>query len=348
MADPARKRVALIGAGMALGPHLASLLERQSTVEVAWLVGRTPGRITAAAQRLPGARTTTNLDDVLQDASVTAAWVLTPPHTHLDIVARLAAAGKHVLLEKPLEVDAAHAEQVVEACRAFGVRLGVMLQHRLRPASLAMKKRVANGALGELTSASVDMRWWRPQSYFDEPGRGTRARDGGGVMLTQGIHTLDNYLHIVGAPSEVVAFANTSAAHRMECEDVVAAAMRYPNGATAALNATITAYPGFPERIEYCGTKGTATLAGGQLDVRYLDGRTETIGEAQMLGGGADPMAFSHEAHRAVIDDFLDAIDNDREPLVNGASVLPVQRLIDALLESAAERCVLDFAPPAH
>src|SRR5204863_5876349 len=158
--------------------------------------------------------------------------------------------------------------------------------------------------MGELTSASVDMRWWRPQSYYDQPGRGTKARDGGGVLLTQGIHTLDNFLHIVGVPIEVVAFANTSAAHRMECEDTVAAALRYPNGATASLNATVAAYPGFSERIEYCGTLGTATLAGGQLELRYLDGRSETIGTPQMLGGGADPMAFSHHAHQAVIEDF--------------------------------------------
>ena len=106
-----------------------------------------------------------------------------------------------------------------------------MLQHRVRPAAVAMKELVAGDALGELTSASLDMRWWRPQSYYDEPGRGTRARDGGGVLLTQGIHTLDVFLWIVGAPVELFAFANTSAVHRMECEDVVAAALRYANGA---------------------------------------------------------------------------------------------------------------------
>jgi predicted dehydrogenase len=213
----------------------------------------------------------------------------------------------------------------------------------MRPASMAMKLLVASGALGEMTCASVDMRWWRPQSYYDQPGRGTRARDGGGVLLTQGIHTIDNFMHIVGAPSELVAFANTSAAHRMECEDVVAAALRYPNGATATLNATVAAYPGFAERIDYCGTRGTATLAGGQLEVRYLDGRSETVGVAESLGGGADPMAFTHHAHMAVIEDFLEAIDNGREPRIAGAGVLPVQRLIDALLTSAATRRVLPF-----
>ena len=246
---------------------------RVSWIEVAWVVGQTEARIAAAAARLPGARTSTSLDDVLADAAVAAAIVLTPPNTHLALVSRLAKAGKHVLLEKPLELDNRRAEQLVAVCKAAGVRLGVMLQHRMRPASLAMKRLLESRALGEMTCASVDMRWWRPQSYYDQPGRGTRARDGGGVLLTQGIHTIDNFLHSVGLPSELVAFANTSAAHRMECEDVVAAALRYPNGATATLNATVAAYPGFAERIEYCGTLGTATLAGGQLEVRYQDGR---------------------------------------------------------------------------
>jgi UDP-N-acetyl-2-amino-2-deoxyglucuronate dehydrogenase len=344
-ASAPRLRVALIGAGMAAAPHLASLRELAPRVDVAWVVGRTPERIAAAAAQLPGARATTDFDSVLRDASVQAAIVLTPPNTHREVVAALAAAGKHVLLEKPLGLDSLDAEQVVAACRAAGVRLGVMLQHRLRPASVAMQELVASGVLGEMTCASVDMRWWRPQSYFDQPGRGTRARDGGGVLLTQGIHTLDNFVHIVGAPVELVAFANTSRAHRMECEDGVAAALRYANGATASLNATIAAYPGFAERIDFCGTAGTATLMGGQLDVHYLDGRTHTVGVAQMLGGGADPMAFSHHAHMAVIEDFLDAIEKGREPRIAGASVLAVQRLIDALLESAATRQVLRFEP---
>ncbi|NRF66947.1 Gfo/Idh/MocA family oxidoreductase [Aquincola sp. S2] len=338
-----RQQVALIGAGMAVAPHVASLGALAERVDVGWIVTQSGTRAAAIAERLRGARCSTSLDDVLSDDRITAALVLTPPNTHLEIVTRLAGARKHVLLEKPLELDSRRAGQLVAVCAEAGVQLGVMLQHRLRPASLAMKRLVQGGALGEMTCASVDMRWWRPQSYYDQPGRGSRARDGGGVLLTQGIHTIDNFLQIAGLPSELVAFAHTSPVHRMECEDVVAAALRYANGATATLNATVTAFPGFSERIEVCGTLATATLAGGQLEVHWHDGRHETIGQAQMLGGGADPMAFTHEAHQAVIEDFLDAIAQAREPAISGASVLPVQRLIDALLQSAATRQVLDF-----
>src|SRR5205085_1368242 len=151
-------KIAIIGAGMAVAPYLASLRELASRVDVGWMVGQSMARVQGAAQQLAGAVASTNLDDVLGDASVVTAFVLTPPNTHLAIVERLAAAGKHVLLEKPLEVDAAHAAKVVEVCRERGVRLGAMLQHRMRPASLAMRSLVAGGSLGEMTCASVDMR----------------------------------------------------------------------------------------------------------------------------------------------------------------------------------------------
>lgn len=343
-ASSAPARIAVIGAGLASAPYWASLHELRDQARVAWLVGRTHERVAAVQPRFPGAEVTVALDDVLADPGVVAAIVLTPPNTHFEIASRLAAAGKHVLLEKPLEIDTARAQRLVDACRAAGVRLGVMLQHRLRPAGLALRDLVRSGALGEMTSAAVDMRWWRPQSYYDEPGRGTRSRDGGGVLMTQGIHTLDLFLEIAGAPSELVAFAGTSAAHRMECEDIVAAALRYPNGATATLNATTASYPGFPERIEFSGTRGTARLVAGRLEVHHLDGRQQVLGEEQALGSGANPMDFPHQPHRAVIADFLDAVAGGREPAVTGASALRVHRLIDALLQSAADGAVRPFA----
>ena len=336
-------RLAVVGAGMAAAPHLAGLAELRHKVEVAWFVGRTQQRIAAAQARFPQARLATSLDEVLADRSIDAALVLTPPDSHLEIVSRLAAASWHVLLEKPLDIDTGRAERLVEACRSAGVSLGVVLQHRRRPAALALAERLRDGRLGELVGAAVDMRWWRPQAYYDQPGRGTRARDGGGVLMTQAIHILDLFLHLAGAPAELAAFAATSAAHRMECEDVVAAALRYANGALATVNASTAAYPGHPEQIAVSGSLGSATLGGGRLEVRYLDGRSETIGEAQPAGAGADPMAFSHEAHRAVLEDFADAVAEGREPLVTGASALLVHRFIDRLLEAAARREVLSF-----
>ncbi len=216
--------------------------------------------------------------------------------------------------------------------------LAVVFQHRFRPASLALAAKLAAGELGTLANAAVSVRWWRPQSYYDEPGRGTLARDGGGVLLTQAIHTLDLFLSLTPPLAEVTAFAGTSALHRMETEDTVAAALRFDGGVLGALDATTAAYPGFPERIDLVGTKATAVLTSGKLDVQYQDGRRETLGEDAGGGGGADPMAFAHDAHRGVLAEFLDAIDAGRAPVNSGRAALRVHYLIEALLDSSRRR----------
>jgi predicted dehydrogenase len=183
--------------------------------------------------------------------------------------------------------------------------------------------------------------WWRPQSYYDQPGRGTLERDGGGVLITQGIHTLDLMLSLTGPVAEVAAIAGTTALHHMETEDFVGAGLRFANGAPGALMATTAAYPGMPERIELIGTKATAMLAAGVVATHYHDGRIERVGEEQSTGGGADPMDFPHDAHRALITDFLDAIAQRRSPRVSGREALKVHRFIDALLQSSAENRVV-------
>jgi UDP-N-acetyl-2-amino-2-deoxyglucuronate dehydrogenase len=332
-----RRRVAIIGLGMAVAPHARSLLDLKDRVEIAAAFSRSPERTAAFAKEF-AVPTTNDLDAVLADKSISAVLILTPPWSHLDLVRRFAASGKHILLEKPVEATTARAVELVDAYRRAGVTLAMMLQHRFRPASRALADLCAAGGLGHLVAASVSIRWWRPQSYYDEPGRGTLARDGGGVLLTQAIHTLDLFLSLVGAVSEVAAFAGTSALHRMETEDIVGAGLRFANGAIGTLDATTASYPGFPERIEIVGGKATAVLTGGALDIFYQDGRREQIAGSEATGGGADPMAFSHEAHRAAITDFLDAIDHGRAPRVSGAAALAVHRLIDALLRSARER----------
>ncbi|NDP41853.1 MAG: Gfo/Idh/MocA family oxidoreductase [Aromatoleum sp.] len=332
-----KHRIAVIGAGMAVKPHVESLLDLADRVEVAGVYSPTEARRIAFAERfsLP---TTGDLDAMIADPTIDAALVLTPPRTHLPLVERLAAAGKHILLEKPIEAETARAEAAVIACERAGVTLAVVFQHRFRPAARALAATLASGALGEFASASVAVRWWRPQTYYDEPGRGTLERDGGGVLLTQAIHTLDLFLSLAPQVAEVAAFAGTSAVHRMETEDTVAGALRFANGALGALDATTASYPGFPERIEIVGTRGTALLVASKLDLHYADGRRESGGELAATGGGADPMAFAHDAHCAVLTEFLDALDARRAPVNSGRAALKVHYLIDALLESSRRR----------
>ena len=330
----ARLRIGVVGAGLGAAPHFKSLLELADQVDVAWLHVRQPERLTPSALP-PGAQVTARYEDLLEDPSLQAVLILTPPNTHLELVQRAARAGKHVLLEKPLEVSLTKAEELVAVCEQHQVQLAVMLQHRLREASVALAALIASGELGELTGASCSMRWWRPQSYYDEPGRGTLARDGGGVLITQAIHTLDLLLSLTGLPTQVTALARTSAVHRMECEDSVVAVLSFAKGAIGSIDATTAAYPGFPERIALNFTRGSATLEAGQMQAELLDGRRLSAGTHQATGTGANVMAFDHHAHQAVIADFLQAIRSGNTPAVSGRSALQVHRLIAALTESA-------------
>jgi predicted dehydrogenase len=264
--------------------------------------------------------------------------ILTPPWTHLPLAEAVAKAGKHMLVEKPLEATTARAEALASTAEAAGVRCGVVLQHRFRPASMRLKAVIEGGELGKLLSASASIRWWRDDAYFKTAGRGTKARDGGGVLITQAIHTLDLLLHLAGPVKDVTGFAFTSPIRAIDTEDVAAAAVRFQNGAIGALDATTVARPGYPERIEIAGTKGSAVLETFQLTINRDGKDTEVVGSAQSGGGGADPMAFDHGPHKAVLTEMLDAIEQKREPSNNARSGLHVQRLIDAWLKDAGTR----------
>jgi predicted dehydrogenase len=349
----ARHRIGIIGLGMALKPHALSLKDLADRVEVAAAFAPSAARRDEAA-RAWGVPVVDSLDRIMADRSIDTVLILTPPWTHTDLANQAAAAGKHVLLEKPVETNAARATAIVETCERAGVRLAIVFQHRFRPAALELAKLVHGGKLGKLLSASASIRWWRSPEYYGgregdprssgthtsgtQPGRGTIARDGGGVLLTQAIHTLDLLLHLVGPVQEVMAYVDTSPLRAIDTEDIVAGSVRYANGATGVIDATTVTYPGYPERVEIAGTAGSAVLEVETLTVHYMNGERFQLAGASAGGGGADPMAFSHDHHRRVLMEFLDAIDGRREPMNSGRSALHVQRLIDALLASGRER----------
>jgi UDP-N-acetyl-2-amino-2-deoxyglucuronate dehydrogenase len=330
-----RPRIAVIGLGMAAKPHLSSLADLADRVEVAACYTPSAERRESFGVAYPDLPTTGDLNTLFADRSITALLLLTPPFTHLDLILRAAAAGKHVLVEKPLDVSVARARQAVEAMERAKLRLGVVLQHRFRKASRRLADLVALEELGALISGSSAIRWWRTPDYYAEPGRGMKARDGGGVLLTQAIHTLDLFQHLAGPVTRVAAFAKTSPLRKIDTEDVVGAAIAFANGAVGTIDATTVAYPGFAERIELACERATIVLTAETLDLYYKDGRHLHEEGPESKSGGADPMAFSHDAHRGVIDDFLDALDKGREPAISGREALKVQLLIEALLRSA-------------
>ena len=332
-----KHRVAVVGLGMVVKPHLMSLADLADRAEIAACFTPSVQRQAAFRAVYPDLPLATKLDDVLADASIDTVIVLTPPHAHLDLILRCAKAGKHVLVEKPLDVSVQRALEGIEAMERAGLTLGVVLQHRFRRASKRLRALIAASELGKLVSGSASIRWWRPPEYYAQPGRGMTARDGGGVLLTQAIHTLDLFQHLGGPIARVAALAATSPLRRIDTEDVAGAAISFADGAIGTIDATTVAYPGFPERIELACERATAVLAAETLDVYVQDGRHLHEEGAESKSGGADPMAFSHEAHRAVIADFLDALDAGQAPAVSGREAIKVQALIEAILRSARE-----------
>jgi predicted dehydrogenase len=323
----------MIGLGMAAGHHARAVLDLSDRVECVAAFSQTEARRQAFARQYPIIPTSADLDAIFSDTAIQAVLILTPPNSHLELVERAAAARKHILLEKPLDISLERSEAIVNAANQAGVLLSVVLQNRFRAAALRLDEIIKSGRLGNLVEASVAIRNWRPQSYYDVEGRGTRARDGGGVLLTQGIHMIDLLLSFAGTPTMVSSFVRTTSIHQMETEDLVTATFAFESGAIGTLNATTCAYPGLPDRIELIGTLGTAVFNGDALEVSFSDGTREAVGgEKSGSGAGADPMAFGHEMHRALLQNFVDAIRKGERLRVTGEDALKAHRFIDAIL----------------
>lgn len=339
-----KPRIALIGLGMAITPHARGLMDLSDIVDVACAFAPSASRRAEFGASFPFPLTDT-LDSIMNDLTIDAVLIATPPNTHCDIGLACARAGKHVLLEKPIEITTDRSMALVDGCAEAGVTLAVVLQHRFRPAAIRAAELLAAGALGRLVGCSTTVRLWRPQGYYDEPGRGTFARDGGGVLMSQAIHTLDLMLSLAGPVAQVTGFATTTPVHRMETEDMVCAAVRYANGAVGVIDATTAAYPGFHEEIMLTGTHGTLCLRGGEMSAQFHDGTVERVENAIASGGtGADPMAFPHDAHRAVMADFVAAITVGKKPMVTGGDALAVHHLIDALIATGQSGAVTEVA----
>ena len=324
--------IALIGVGPGSQPHLASLRELHERVDLRWAVARSDiERVRAAVP--PDTRVTTNLEPVLQDAAVDAVIVATPAHTHLDIAKQTLAAGKHTLVEKPLDVSLSKAEELAKFADSTGLRFGVVLQHRFRPGAVRLRQLVESAALGELQAGVLQVPWWRSQSgYYDQPGRGSVARDGGGVLLTQAIHALDLFRSLVGVREVVASRVRTTDIHRIETEDFAAAILTLGNGAPGVLMATTAMYPGRAESLELVYTNASVLLVGGTLRVLFHDGRTEVVEGEAKSGSGDSIMDFSPAAHVELLRDFLDAIMLGRAPTASGTEALETHRLIEKII----------------
>ena len=326
-------KCAMIGLGMVSGTYAQAILN-SADVTLDLIYSRTSDSREAFVQQWPnlGACAANDIGEIIA-SDVDFVIVTTPPNARLDIVERLARAGKPILMEKPVERNLENACDLVDICAQHDVCLGIMLQHRARPIVHQLRRLLDD--LGDIRVVEVSVPWWRDQSYYDAPGRGTYTRDGGGVMISQAIHTLDLMLSLTGPVKTVSALAATSKSHQMEAEDFVSAGLRFASGAVGHLFATTSAYPGRGETITLHCAEGSVTLDAGTLKIDWRDGRTQTLGQTATSGAGADPMAFTSDWHQWMIEDFARSIAENRLCLVTGEEALKVHALIDALERSS-------------
>ncbi|SNT73771.1 Gfo/Idh/MocA family protein [Paracoccus seriniphilus] len=334
--------LAVIGLGMATKPHLEALAELKGRVNVSGVFNRSPAKAEAVSKTF-GFPVFDSLAAIAADPGTDGVIIATPPNQRAAILSEMASAGKDILMEKPVERSLKAAQDIVAECEAKGVTLGIVFQHRMRKGALRLRELVDQGELGDLALVRAEIPWWRDQSYYDVPGRGTFERDGGGVLISQAIHVLDLMLSLTGPARRVQAFTATTAQHDMEAEDFATAGIRFDNGAVGSVVATTATYPGEEERLVLDGTRGTAVLTGGKLVVTWRDGRRETVGEVSGTGGGADPMAFPCDWHRELIEDFARAIRDKRPPRITGREALRVHALIDAMTRSGASGTTVEI-----
>ena len=332
----------LIGTGMVAPTHVAALRDAGVTLDT--VMGRDPGR-TAAFADTHGGTPVTHIDDALARVP-DLAIVTTPPDARADIAAALAAAHVPTIMEKPIERRLAAARAIVDTYAATDTPLGIFFQHRTRAAARHLARLLADGSLGQIVHVEICVPWWRDQAYYDAPGRGTYARDGGGVLITQAIHTLDTALWLVGPATGVQAQTRTTPLHRLEAEDLATALLTFANGATGHLFATTAAYPGGAETIRLITSRAHVLLEGDTLTIDPVDGTRQVIGAPGAgTGGGADPMAFTHAWHQTVVEDFVAHLATGGPTPISGQDALAVHALIDAIERAARARQFTEVSP---
>lgn len=285
-----------------------------------------------------------DLKDMLANDDIHVVTICTPSGAHLDPAIAAAKAGKHVLVEKPLEITLKKCDRIIAACEKAGVQLGTIMPSRFSPANIALKDAISEGRFGKLTLGDTYVKWWRSQDYYDSGGwRGTWALDGGGAYMNQAIHNVDLLYWFMGDVAEVCAITDTLAHERIEVEDTGAAVVRFANGAIGTLEATTSAYPGLLKKTEIHGTTGTAIVE--QDDVIHWEfakkhpkdrAVREKFGKGSATSGGAsDPKAISFTGHMLQFKDFLKSIQEGKKPLVDGHEGRKSVEIILAIYKSS-------------
>jgi predicted dehydrogenase len=332
-------RFALVGAGNIAKIYVAAFAvipDAQVTV----VCSRTEATGRALAEKC-GADWVANFREAVSRDDVDAVVVATPSGTHADVAVAAAEAGKHLLVEKPLDITMARVDSILAAAEKAGVVLASVYPLRFTEGAQRAKAAMDAGRLGQLTLADVSVKWFRPQSYYDNSWRGRWAVDGGGALMNQAIHNVDLVQWLAGPVTSVIG-RTTTLAHQMETEDTASALLTYANGALGVIQGATSCWPGDPARVELHGDRGTIVLEEGRIVVWKLQdaapGEEEAMLALEKAGGSgaADPMAIGFEKHRRQIVDLIEAIRTGRPPAIQGAEARRSVELVRAIYRSAA------------
>lgn len=332
-------RFAIIGAGNIAGVH-AEALKAIPVARVTVICSRTEARGRALAAAC-GAEWVADYREAVARADVDVVVVCTPSGTHGEVAVAAARAGRHVVVEKPLEVTVPRVDAIIDAARQAGVQLACVFPTRFRAGVPYVKAAVDGGRLGRLTTVEAAVTWWRPQSYYDSSWRGTWRLDGGGALMNQAIHSVDLLRYLAGPVARVAGWVGTLA-HRMETEDTAVAALTFHSGALGAIRAATSAWPGDPARVAIHGERGSIILEEGRIVGWQLtdaapdeEGRMLAL-EKAMGSGASDPMGISVEPHRRQLADFVAAVQEGRPPLVDGDEGRHAVEIVRAIYHAAA------------
>ncbi len=289
-----------------------------------------------------GAQYLGDLGALLRRDDIDAVCLTSPSGTHAELGALAARAGKHVLCEKPLDISPQKVDELVDVCEENQVRLGAIFQARFGRGVVALKTAVDEGRFGKMAWASAYVPWYRSQAYYRSAGwRGTWELDGGGALMNQSIHAVDLLLHLAGEVEEVSACCTRALHDELEVEDTAMAWLKFKSGALGVIQGSTACFPGEAKRVELKGSSGSATLVDDRptlwqfAEERSGDEEVRSWGAETKIGGGAsDPNAISIEGHRAQIEDFARAIQEEREAAIPGREGRRAVELICAIYES--------------
>ncbi len=334
----------IIGCGNISSVHAQSIKE----IDGANLVGAANVGGFPGANELAAKFDTTPYQDyteMLKRDDLDVVCLCVPSGARLEVAEVCAAAGKHIIAEKPLEVTTERIDALVRAVDAAGVKLGCIFQYRFADGPRHIHDALAQGRFGKLVLGDAYIKWYRDDAYYASGAwRGTKALDGGGVLMNQAIHQLDLLLWFMGPVRSVTAQTALVGHEGLEVEDLACAMLQFENGAMGVIEASTATWPGHPARVEVHGTTGSAVLEDGEITSWQFAEATpndDAIVGSEASGatgsGASDPMkSLNHEAHKRQIEEFMHAVRDDRPPAIDGREGRRAVELIEAVYRSAA------------